>query len=438
MIDRPLLFAVMALFTLSIILSYSLSTYTVVYYEYASNHFLLRQSIAVALGFLMIVALSWLDPDRWFNKIGLFIFVFFFILLIMMQFLPSTYVNAVSGAKRWIKLGSFSIAPVEFFKIGFVFFLAWSFSRKLLDREAMSFGEEIKVFFPYIIVFFVAVLLIAILQKDLGQVVVLGGTLAVLFLFAGSSFKFFLSLLGSALFGIGLLILSAPHRIARVASWWGSVQDKVLAIFPFEVVQEFKVEVAKEPYQISNALNAIHNGGFFGKGLSNGQFELGYLSEVHTDFVLAGIAEEFGFLGILLVSGLMLFIVYRIFKIAALVQNPTHYLFSVGVGLVIALSFIINSFGISGLFPIKGIALPFVSYGGSHILASSFAIGLILMISKKRVQKEEIDQSLLEELKEKQPTIQEKAHYQPSPISDQELMQTHNYFNTTQKYSYAH
>jgi len=398
MIDRYLLFSIMALLSLSIVFSYSLPTYTVIYFEYEANHFLLRQTFAVVIGFLLIIALSWLDPDRWFKPIGLFIFIFFFVLLIAMQFLPSSYVNAVSGAKRWIRLGSFSIAPVEFFKIGFVFFLAWSFSRKLLDREAMSFKEEIKVFFPYIIVFFVAVLLIAILQKDLGQVVVLGGTLAVLFLFAGSSFKFFLSLLGSALVGIGVLILSAPHRIARVASWWGSVQDQVLAIFPFEAVQELKVTVAQEPYQISNALNAIHNGGIFGKGLSSGQFELGYLSEVHTDFVLAGIAEEFGFMGILLVTGLMLFIIYRIFKIAALVQNPTYYLFSVGVGLVISLSFIINSFGISGLFPIKGIAVPFLSYGGSHIIASSFAMGLILMISKKRVQKEEIDMRLREEI----------------------------------------
>jgi cell division protein FtsW len=401
MIDRSLLFAVMALLGFSIILSYSLPIYTVVYYEYDSNHFLIRQAVAVGVGFVMIITLSWLNPNRWFNGIGLGLFGVFFFLLIMMQFLPSSIVNAVSGAKRWIQLGSFSIAPVEFFKIGFVFFLAWSFSRKLLDREKMSFKEEIKVFLPYIIVFFVAVLLIAILQKDLGQVVVLGGTLAVLFLFAGSSFKFFITLLGSALMGMGALILSAPHRIQRVASWWGGVQDTVLAIFPFEVVQDLKVQAYEEPYQISNSLNAIHNGGFWGKGLSGGQFELGYLSEVHTDFVLAGIAEEFGFVGILLVTGLTLFITYRIFKIAAMVQNPTHYLFSVGVGLIIALSFIINSFGITGLFPIKGIALPFLSYGGSHIMASSFAIGLILMISKERVSKEEIDQKLLEDMKQR-------------------------------------
>jgi len=397
MIDRYLLYSVMFLLSISLVMSYSLSTYIVVHLEYDINHFFIRQLFAVSVGFLIIIILSWLDPDKWFNFIGLSLFILFLLLLIIMQFLPSSYVNAVSGAKRWIRLGSVSIAPVEFFKIGFVFFLAWSFSRKLLDRTNMSFKEEVRVFLPYIFVFFVAVILIAVLQKDLGQVVVLGATLAILFLFAGSSFKFFFSLLGSALVAMIILILSAPHRIARVASWWSVVQDKILSIFPFEVVKELKIENAQVPYQISNSLNAIHNGGIWGKGLSSGQFELGYLSEVHTDFVLVGLTEEFGLVGLFIVSFVMLFIIYRIFKISAQVKNPTYYLFSVGVGLLISLSFIINSFGVSGIFPIKGIAVPFLSYGGSHIMASSLAIGLIIMISKKRVTKDEVDLNLIKE-----------------------------------------
>lgn len=389
MVDKTLLFSVMFLLGISLIMSYSLTTYTVIHYGYSDTHFFIRQLFAVSIGFILIVALSWVDPDKWFNTIGLTTFLVFLLLLIIMQFLPSTYVNAISGAKRWIKIGSLSIAPVEFFKVGFVFFLAWSFSRKLIDREGMSFKEEVKVFFPYIMIFFVAVILIAVLQKDLGQVVVLGGTLAILFLFVGSSFKFFLSLMASAMVSIGILIMMAPHRVARISSWWSTVQGTILDIIPFEVVQELKVEVTTEPYQISNALNAIHNGGMWGKGLSTGQFELGYLSEVHTDFVLAGITEELGFFGLSIVSFVILFVIYRIFKIAALVKNPTYYLFSVGIGLLISLSFIINSFGISGIFPIKGIAIPFISYGGSHILASCFSIGLILMISKKRIMPEE-------------------------------------------------
>jgi len=383
MIDRPLLVAVMALLTLSLIMSYSLSTYTVVHFEYPDFHFFIRQSLSVFLGFIMIVLLSKLDPDRWFSRVGLILFFSFFIIMIAMQFLPTTLVKEIGGAKRWIHFGSMSLAPVEFFKVGFVFFIAWSFSRKLLDKSKMGFVEELRMYAPYLLVFVIAVVIIAVFQKDLGQVVVLGSTLMVLFLFIGSSIKFFFAMLSSVFVVFIGLIFFAPHRIARIKSWWGTVQDSILSLLPFEKLQHLRIETGKEPYQISNSLNAIHNGGFFGQGLGNGQFKLGYLSEVHTDFILAGITEELGFLGLGIVTITILFVIFRIFKIAAKVKDPMYYLFSIGTGLLIALSFILNAYGISGITPIKGIAVPFLSYGGSHIIALCIAIGMILMVSKK-------------------------------------------------------
>lgn len=383
MIDKPLLAAVVALLTFSLMMSYSLSTYTVLHFHYSDFHFFIRQSIAVFIALMTMIIISKMDPDRWFVPMSMVLFVTFFLLLIAMQFLPSTLVKAVGGAKRWIHLGPISIAPVEFFKIGFVFFLSWSLARKFQSKNMKSFAEELKAFSPYIALFLIAVVLIAIFQKDLGQVVVLGGTLVVLFLLVGSSYKFFLTLVAGAFGAFVALIFAAPHRVARIKSWWSTVQDNILSLLPFEGVQNLRVDAAKEPYQISNSLNAIHNGGYFGQGLGNGQFKLGYLSEVHTDFILAGITEEFGFLGLALVSFAILFIIYRIFKIAAKVEDPIYYLFSVGIGLLIAFAFVLNSYGISGITPIKGIAVPFLSYGGSHILAAGLAIGMVLMISKK-------------------------------------------------------
>ena len=383
MIDKPLLAGVMALLTLSLVMSYSLSTYAVVHFEYANFHFFIRQSMAVFIGFMTMVILSKMDPDTWFSRVGLLLFFGFFILMIAMQFFPSSFVNEVGGAKRWIRVGSVSIAPVEFFKVGFVFFLAWSFARKMLNKTKMGFWEEMRAFSPYIVVFLIAVIIIAVFQKDLGQVVVLGGTLLVLFVFIGSSLKFFLTLFSAVFIAFTGLILYAPHRMVRIKSWWGTVQDNILSMMPFESIQNLRIEAGREPYQISNSLNAIHNGGFFGEGLGNGQFKLGYLSDVHTDFILAGITEELGFLGLFLVTLMMLFIVFRIFKIASKVQNPMYYLFSIGTGLLIAFAFILNSYGISGMTPVKGIAVPFLSYGGSHILASCVAVGMVLMVSKK-------------------------------------------------------
>jgi len=383
MIDRPLFAGVMMLLTLSLVMSYSLSTYAVVHFHYEDFHFFIRQGMAILLGFFAMLILSKMDPDIWFVRVGLFLFVVFFSLLIVMQFLPSSLVSEIGGAKRWIRLGSLSISPVEFFKVGFIFFLSWSFARKFINKKKMGFWEELKAFSPYILVFLVAVILIAVFQKDLGQVIVLGGTLMVLFVFIGSSLKFFLLLLSGIFASFVGLIFFAPHRMARLKSWWGGIQDNILSILPFDSLQRLRLDTAGEPYQISNSLNAIYHGGFFGTGLGNGQFKLGYLSEVHTDFILAGISEELGFLGLCLVTMTILFIIFRIFKIASRVKNVTYYLFSIAVGLLISFSFILNAYGISGITPIKGIAVPFLSYGGSHILASCIAIGMVLMVSKQ-------------------------------------------------------
>ena len=383
MIDRPLFAGVMMLLTLSLVMSYSLSTYAVVHFHYEDFHFFIRQGMAILLGFFAMLILSKMDPDIWFVRVGLFLFVVFFSLLIVMQFLPSSLVSEIGGAKRWIRLGSLSISPVEFFKVGFIFFLSWSFARKFINKKKMGFWEELKAFSPYILVFLVAVILIAVFQKDLGQVIVLGGTLMVLFIFIGSSLKFFLLLLSGIFASFVGLIFFAPHRMARLKSWWGGIQDNILSILPFDSLQRLRLDTAGEPYQISNSLNAIYHGGFFGTGLGNGQFKLGYLSEVHTDFILAGISEELGFLGLCLVTMTILFIIFRIFKIASRVKNVTYYLFSIAVGLLISFSFILNAYGISGITPIKGIAVPFLSYGGSHILASCIAIGMVLMVSKQ-------------------------------------------------------
>jgi cell division protein FtsW len=391
MIDKTLFVTVMVTMFFSLIMVFSLSTYPVLYNEYPVYHFLIRQVIAVTLGFFIIIILSMLNPDKWFNKIGLSVFVLFFIIMIAMPFLPASMVSDTGGAKRWIGFGFFKITPVEFFKVGFVFFLSWSFSRKILHRQNMTFAEEISAYFPYLIVFVISAVLIAVLQKDLGQTMVLAATLLIMFIFAGSSLKFFLSLIGTAFLGLIILIKTAPHRVQRVVEWWATVQDPILSALPDKLSNSLRVEMsAKESYQVSNSLNAINHGGFFGTGLGNGQFKLGYLSDVHTDFALAGVAEEFGFIGLVFVLMLILIIIFRIFKIASKLKNSVYSLFCIGVALLIGFAFIINSFGIAGITPVKGIAVPFLSYGGSQILSLSLAIGMVLMVSKKMQTKEEI------------------------------------------------
>ena len=381
--DRKLFTLTTTLITIGIICSYTLSAYAVVLFGYGSFHFVVRELFIALLSIFLMWMIARLDSDQWLHPLGLTLFWGGIFLMLIMPFLPHSLVSEVNGAKRWIKILGLSLAPVEFFKVGFVYFLAGSFSRKLGHHGGMGIVEEFKRFAPYAGVFVVVMFLIAVVQNDLGQVVVLSLTLAFMLFFAGSSFRFFMSLILGAVAFFLLFIAMAPHRIDRILSWWASAQSTILAFFPEVSAKHLRIAKVEEAYQIGHSMNAIYNGGIFGVGLGNGTFKLGFLSEVHTDFVLAGIAEEFGFVGIVAVTLLFVALLQRVFRIANRSVKDIEYLFSLGVGLLITFAFIMNAYGISGLTPIKGISVPFLSYGGSSMLASSIAIGMVLMISQK-------------------------------------------------------
>ena len=383
MADRKLFALVSTLIGMSIILSYSLSTYTTLLFGVNEFHFVIRQTVFGLFSITIIWILAQLDPDKWLTPIGFILFLGAASLMIAMPFLPESIVPSVGGAKRWIKVAGFSLAPVEFFKIGFVYFLAWSFSRKLGYHGGMGLVNEFKRFAPYALVFVVAMFIIAFVQSDLGQVVVLGLTLLFMLMFAGSSFRFFLTILSTVMMFFIFFILTAEHRILRIKSWWALAQNSVLELFPASIAEQLRVPTEVEPYQIGHSLNAIHNGGFFGAGIANGTFKLGFLSEVHTDFVLAGVAEEFGFFGVAFVVFIFMWMLQRIFKVANRTHDDAIYLFSIGIGLLLSFAFLVNAYGISGITPIKGISVPFLSYGGSAVLAASIGVGMVLMASKK-------------------------------------------------------
>jgi len=175
------------------------------------------------------------------------------LLLLFMPIMPESIVPTIGGANRWMNLGFISLAPVEFYKVGFVMFISWSLVRTRLPKGILSFGEEFTVFIPYLLVFILSMIFIAIFQKDLGQTMLLAITLSILFLLVGSSFKFFFSLIGiSGMFFIMLVVIQ-PYRLARIKSWLSS----------------FNTEASRpETYQVSNSLDAIHSGGFLDKVLA--------------------------------------------------------------------------------------------------------------------------------------------------------------------------
>ena len=372
-IDFFIVAAVIILMIIGAIFSYSLPIFLEHRLGVSEYHFFFRYIVFSIVGLVLMIGIASADPDKWFDKIGWFIFITSTILVFSIFILPSSLAPIIKGAKRWIDLGLVKIAPVEFFKIGMIYFLAFSFSRKMVNKK--TFKEEIKQTIPYIVVLGVIWLFIIGYLSDLGQVVVMAIIFILMLIATGGKFQTvgILSLIGSIVF-IGA-ILSKPYRLKRITDWL----NKMHQIF-------FKEEATYNyvPYsQIQESLNSIYHGGILGQGFGNGIFKLGYLSDVHTDFVLSGIAEESGVIGIGIISVVIIFLVYRIFKISFRSENKKYQLFAFGIGSLIAIQFLANATGVLSLLPLKGLTVPFISYGGSSLIAFCIGIGMVLMISKK-------------------------------------------------------
>lgn len=382
-VDKKLFYLSSVLIAIGIVFSYSLSAFTVLYFNYNEFHFFTRQLFFGVSGILIMFFISQLDPDKESSKkliIG--ILIISFICIIILPFLPTSLATASGGAKRWIRFGPISISPVEFFKIGLIYFLAWSYTRRI-DGSKKAIKHQFLTLLPYCILAIIVIGYIYITQNDLGQSVISFFLIFALAFFAGTSKRVFASgTLIIMMIGI-MVIFSNQRRIQRITSWWGNIQDAFLPLLPDSLASVLRVSVNNEPYQISHSLNAIAHGGIFGEGLGLGTFKLGFLSEVHTDFVLSGITEEIGFLGLGIICIIYLWMILRIFRIAGRCEKKEHFIFCSGIALLLLFSFFMNAFGIISLTPVKGVAVPLLSYGGSSMWAICIGLGYVLMISKK-------------------------------------------------------
>jgi cell division protein FtsW len=373
-VDHKIFVIVAILMIIGAVFSYTLPVFLEMRKNLSNFHFLERYILFSFIGFIFMILLANLNPDKWFNKIGWSIFIISSILVILLPFLPESIAPIINGAKRWIKIGPFKFSPVEFFKIGVIFFLSWSFTRKI--KKTKNLKEEIKLIAPYLIFLGLFWILIVFMLSDLGQVFVMIGIFIIMLVIAGGKLKTFGLMILTALALIIPAILYAPYRFKRIKDWLYTLSSN---FFPQPIVEGSSANYG----QVVQSMNAIHHGGIFGVGLGNGVFKLGFLSDVHTDFVLAGIAEEIGIIGIGVITFLLIYLIFRLFKIGARAVKKEYQLFAIGVASLIAIQFIVNGLGVTSLIPIKGLTVPFLSYGGSSLIALCVAIGMVLMVSKR-------------------------------------------------------
>ena len=320
-----------------------------------ATYYLQRQIVWMVLGFCVLFVGSQIDYRKWKQWVPWIVLACVGGLLLVLAFGP-----VINGARRWLTFGFFSIQPTELAKLAVVLYLA-----AFLANPNRRITDWRRGFLPPVAVVSGLCVLIVV-EPDLGSIVVIGLVFVCMMFLAGARIRH-LACLGLPMFLAFLaLIVFSPERWERFTTFLDPFQDKKDA-----------------GWQLVQSLLALENGGVFGVGLGQGTQKLLYLPEGHTDFVLALVGEELGLVGTLGLLGLFVILVFKGFRVAALAPDVFGRYLALGITLLLTMQAMINAGVVSGMLPTKGLTLPLVSYGGSSLLTTMLAIGILLSIARQ-------------------------------------------------------
>ena len=358
--DQGLVWAAILLLGLGLVMVYSASIAIAEGNRVTGNqpmYYLMRHALFVAIGIAVAVAVFQV-PLRLWQHAAPYLFLIGAGLLTLVL-LPGVG-REVNGSQRWISLHFVTVQPSELMKLFAVLYAADYTARKAAHMASFRKG-----FLPMLVVMLVVGWLL-LREPDFGAFVVITViAMGILFL-GGMNWKLFAGLFTLLLVGFMLLILASPYRLQRVAGFMDPWAD------PYGT-----------GYQLSHALIAFGRGEWLGVGLGASIEKLFYLPEAHTDFLLAVIAEELGFVGVAAIIAAFTWIVTRAFMIgrrAASLERYFSALVAQGIGLWIGVQAIINIGVNTGMLPTKGLTLPLVSFGGSALLATCCALAILLRV----------------------------------------------------------
>ncbi len=324
--------------------------------------FLKREIISVLLGFVALL-IGKNTPLSLFRRYTYPMLALAIGLLVLVH-IPGLGVTA-GGATRWLSIAGFSFQPSEFAKIALVFFMAYALAKKKEKLRLFGIG-----FLPPMLTSLILIGLV-LAGKDLGNAVLMAGTVIILFFAAGARLSYLIAEALLALPAFYLLIASVDYRKRRILAFLDPWQHR-----------------REEGFQIIQSFVAFQVGGLFGAGLGEGRQKLFYLPEAHTDFIFSVLAEELGLVGVLSVLFLFALWVFRAFTIAWRSTDLYRRYLALGLTLIIGWLAIFNIAVVMGLLPTKGIPLPFISYGGTSLIMSLFAVGVLLNISTQNFDSE--------------------------------------------------
>jgi len=354
--DLILLIVTFTLLATGLIMVYSASAIWADYKFDDSFYFAKRQMLFAGVGIVTMFFIMNVDYWTW-RTFAKMIIIICFVLLILVL-IPGIG-NVRNGSRSWIGVGAFSIQPSEFMKLAMIAFLA-----KFLSENQKKITSFRKGLMPSLGLVFLAFGMI-MLQPDLGTGTVMVGTSVVMIFIAGARIGHFVGLGLLGVIGFVGLVISAPYRIKRITSFLDPWEDPLGSGF-----------------QIIQSLYAIGPGGLFGLGLGQSRQKFFYLPEPQTDFIFAILAEELGFIGGSFVLLLFALLLWRGIRIALGAPDLYGSFLAVGIVAMVAIQVMINVGVVTGLMPVTGITLPFLSYGGSSLTLMLMAIGVLLNISK--------------------------------------------------------
>lgn len=352
--DLIIMLMAIALTCFGVVMVYSASSVMAAAKYHDGFYFLKRQGIFALAGFSIMVGVMQIDYRLWKKMAGPALLLCMVLLILVL--IPGIGGRA-GGSSRWLKLPGFNLQPSEMAKLALIMFMAFSLDRK--QEKVKSFTTGI---IPYMVILAPLIGLLA-LQPDLGGALTLAAVAMVMLFAAGMRLSHFASMV---LLAVPLLAykLSRGYHGERMKIWlnpWADPEGK-----GFQIIQSWL---------------ALGTGGVFGQGLGEGKQKLFYLPEAHTDFILSVVGEELGFIGVIVIIGMFFLLVQRAMRISVAAPDTFGRFLSLGIAVLFGIEASVNMGVVTGLLPTKGLALPFISYGGSSLLISLFAVGILLNIS---------------------------------------------------------
>ncbi|MFT8871466.1 MAG: FtsW/RodA/SpoVE family cell cycle protein [Sporolactobacillus sp.] len=357
--DYSLLIVMMILMAFGLIMVYSAGSVwasMIMKPPHAPDYFFVKQLIAIVCA-MPLLLVTMLCPYRTYRKLFIKLLLPFSLGLLLLLFAVGSVFN---HAQSWLIVGAAAFQPAELAKLTVIIYLASVFSNK---QERLA--HSLSVVFPPLIVVGLFVLLVY-LQPDLGTALIVLAIAGVMTVCAGLQVKHMLTLAGAA---AAFLVFLFSHGLSSVqAGRFTAAYD------PFSVA-------GKTGSQLINSYIAIASGGLTGRGLGRSIEKTGFLPEPQNDFIIAIIGEELGLLGILFVVVLLAYLVFKGFVTAVRCNDQFGSLLAVGISAMIGIQSFVNLGAASGLLPVTGVTLPFISYGGSSIFILMMSMGVLLNIS---------------------------------------------------------